>query len=91
MKIETTIRIRNFGIAIILLGAISSLISGIFVSKDLALNILLWPLFVGFFTIILFTLFSLSKKCPNCKNSFFGNWYSKDLLTSRCKSCGYDL
>jgi hypothetical protein len=89
MKIETIIQLRNFGIALIFLGAISSLISGLFVSKDTALSILLWPLFVGFFIMFLVPLFSSSKECPNCKKRFFGNWLSIDLITSKCKSCGY--
>ena len=89
MKVKTIVHIRNFGIALIFFGAVLSLVSGIFVAKSVALSILLWPLFIGSFTIMIVPF--LSRSCPNCEKSFFGKWYAKDILTSRCKACGYEV
>jgi hypothetical protein len=89
ISVKLAVLIRNFAIGGIIFGALSSLVAGIFVEKEVALNILLWPLLVSMPFIILPPL--MAKACPSCNKSFFGNWFSIDIHTSRCKHCGHSL
>lgn len=89
INVKLAILIRNFAIGGIMFGAISSLVAGIFVEKSVALNILVWPLFVSMPFVMLPPL--MAKACPNCSKSFFGNWFAIDINTSRCKHCGKSL
>ena len=89
MDVRLAILIRNMAWGGIAFGALASLFSGLFVERSVSLSIMLSTLFVS----VPFAMFPplLAKGCPRCGKAFFGRFFSMDINTSMCKSCGHSI